>query len=193
MTSCLWPLLNWNNFFKYRSLEKLQDLSLTIHVQAKVTSCVWLFETPWTVYTVHRILQDRILEWVAFPFSWGSSQPRDQTQVSNVAGRFFASWLIREAHLHTSWPPNIYCFPITRLMWMESKILCGPSFYQLKLINCQLWLQHWVSNGEQDHYELWCSQSGLCLLDYTVRIQLPWIDRTDLKKKPYKAYSLAVT
>ena len=33
-------------------------------------------------YTVHRILQARILEWVAFPFSRGSSQPRDQTQVS---------------------------------------------------------------------------------------------------------------
>ena len=33
-------------------------------------------------YTVHRILQARILEWVAFPFSRGSSQPRDQTQGS---------------------------------------------------------------------------------------------------------------
>ena len=32
-------------------------------------------------YTVHGILQARILEWVAFPFSRGSSQPRDQTQV----------------------------------------------------------------------------------------------------------------
>ena len=33
-------------------------------------------------YTVHGILQGRILEWVAFPFSRGSSRPRDQTQVS---------------------------------------------------------------------------------------------------------------
>ena len=32
--------------------------------------------------TVHEILQARILEWVAFPFSRGSSQARDQTQVS---------------------------------------------------------------------------------------------------------------
>ena len=36
--------------------------------------------------TVHRILQARILEWVAFPFSRGSSQPRDWTQVSCTAG-----------------------------------------------------------------------------------------------------------
>ena len=42
-------------------------------------------------YIVHGILQARILEWVAFPFSRGSSQPRDQTQVSRIAGRFFTS------------------------------------------------------------------------------------------------------
>ena len=42
-------------------------------------------------YTVHGILQARILEWVAFPFSRGSSQPRDLTQVSCIAGRLFTS------------------------------------------------------------------------------------------------------
>ena len=57
-------------------------------------SRVWLFATPWTV---HGILQVRTLEWVAFPFSRGSSQPRDQTQVSRIAGRFFTSWATREA------------------------------------------------------------------------------------------------
>ena len=40
-------------------------------------------------YRVHGILQARILEWIAFPFSGGSSQTRDQTQVSCIAGRFF--------------------------------------------------------------------------------------------------------
>ena len=47
--------------------------------------------------TVHGILQARILDWVAFPFTRGSSQPRDQTQVSRIAGRFFTSWATREA------------------------------------------------------------------------------------------------
>ena len=42
-------------------------------------------------YTVHGILQARIREWVAFPFSRGSSQPRDRTQVSLIAGGFFTS------------------------------------------------------------------------------------------------------
>ena len=40
-------------------------------------------------YTVHGIVQARILEWVAFPFSRGSPQPRDRTQVSHIAGGFF--------------------------------------------------------------------------------------------------------
>ena len=39
--------------------------------------------------SVHGILQARILEWVAMPSSRGSSQPRDQTQVSLIAGKFF--------------------------------------------------------------------------------------------------------
>ena len=42
-------------------------------------------------YTVHGILQARILEWVAVPFSRGSSQLRDQTQVSHTTGTFFTS------------------------------------------------------------------------------------------------------
>ena len=42
-------------------------------------------------YIVHGILQARILEWVAFPFSRGSSQPRDRIQVFCIAGRFFTN------------------------------------------------------------------------------------------------------
>ena len=42
-------------------------------------------------HVVHGILQARILEWVAFSFSRGSSQPRDRTQVSSIAGGFFTS------------------------------------------------------------------------------------------------------
>ena len=48
-------------------------------------------------YTVRGIFQARILEWVAVPFSRGSSQPRDRTQVSCIAGRFLTFWAIWEA------------------------------------------------------------------------------------------------
>ena len=47
--------------------------------------------------SVHGILQARILEWVAIPFSRGSSQPRDRTQVSCIAGGFFTNRAMREA------------------------------------------------------------------------------------------------
>ena len=49
---------------------------------------------PLSDCVVHGILQARILEWVAFPFSRGSSQPGDHTQVSRIAGRFFTVWAI---------------------------------------------------------------------------------------------------
>ena len=64
-------------------------------VKVKVAqSCLTLCDS---MDLVHGILQARMLEWVAFPFSRGSSQPRDQTQVSHIAGRFFTSWARREA------------------------------------------------------------------------------------------------
>ena len=48
-------------------------------------------------FSVHGILQARILEWVAIPFSRGVSQPREWTQVSHMAGDFFIIWTTREA------------------------------------------------------------------------------------------------
>ena len=53
-------------------------------------------------YTIHGILQARILEWVAFPFFRGSSQTRDRTQVSCIVGGFFTSWATREAQEYWS-------------------------------------------------------------------------------------------
>ena len=54
-------------------------------VQSRLTLCDPM------AYTVPRILQARILEWVAVPISRGSLHPRDQTQVSHTAGKFFTS------------------------------------------------------------------------------------------------------
>ena len=48
-------------------------------------------------FSILRILQARILEWVAIPFSRGSSWPTDWTWISCIAGRFFTIWATREA------------------------------------------------------------------------------------------------
>ena len=57
--------------------------------------------TPWTLarqaLSIHGTLQGGILEWVAIPFSRGSSWPRDPTQVSCTAGRFFTIWASRKS------------------------------------------------------------------------------------------------
>ena len=52
--------------------------------------------------SVHGILQARILEWVAMPFSRGSSQPRDGTRVSYIADRFFTVWATRKKKIDPS-------------------------------------------------------------------------------------------
>ena len=69
----------------------------------KSPSRVWLFATPWTIG--HGILQARIMEWATFSFSKGSSQPRDQTQVSHIEGGVFTSWATREAQEYWSGQP----------------------------------------------------------------------------------------
>ena len=54
--------------------------------------------------SVHGILQAGILKWVAMPSSGVSSQPRDRTKVSHIAGGFFTVWATRKAryiYLHT--------------------------------------------------------------------------------------------
>ena len=48
--------------------------------------------------SVHGILQARILEWVAIPFSKGLSQPRDQTLISCIVGRFLTIWATKKVH-----------------------------------------------------------------------------------------------
>ena len=48
--------------------------------------------------SVHGIFQAKVLEWIAISFSRGSSQPRNLTRVSCIAGRRFTVWATREAH-----------------------------------------------------------------------------------------------
>ena len=73
----------------------LSWLQPSSEVKWKSLSGGQLFVTPWTVQSMQ---SSRPEYWsVAFPFSRGSSQPREWTQVSCIAGRFFTSWGTREA------------------------------------------------------------------------------------------------
>ena len=83
--------------------------------------------------TVHGILQARILEWVAIPFSRGSSQPKDKTQVSQIAGRFFTSWTTRECNINSCQCEENSSFTFWNFLELLSQIFfniflfwCGP-------------------------------------------------------------------
>ena len=84
----------------------LSPTAAILEVKWKSLSCPTLCDPM--DYTVHGILQVRVLEWVAFPFFRGSSQPRDWTQVSCIASR----WATREAHDYWRCTLNLKeCFP----------------------------------------------------------------------------------
>ena len=78
------------------------------------------------------ILQARILEWVAVPFSRGSSWPRNRTWVSCIAGRFFTNWAIREALLYTNYifytHPWTYTYKHIYLTLYRKKKSLSPNF-----------------------------------------------------------------
>ena len=78
----------------------------------KLLSCVWLFAIPWIVAyqgsPIHGIFQARLLEWVAISFSRGSSWPRNQTQVSCIAGRRFTIWATKLKHICINQNKNHY-------------------------------------------------------------------------------------
>ena len=103
-SSCGWLLPAAGGFSIYKTADRLWLRILSVALESESCSVYLNLCNPMD-YTVHGILQDRILEWVAFPFSRASSQPRDQTQVSRIAGRFFTSWATREIQEYWSGYP----------------------------------------------------------------------------------------
>ena len=105
-THCLATLSNPTNTYGLKPYFYIIRWERSLLCCAESLSRVWLFVTPWTV--AHQpplsmgILQARILEWVAISSSRGSSQPRDWTQVSHIAGGFFTIWATWEAQEYWS-------------------------------------------------------------------------------------------
>ena len=111
LSSCILILLpNFTFSMKFSPLPYPMNLSEPVslkssvlrresEVKVSVTQLCLTLCDPWTVASVHGILQARILEWVTIPISRGSSRPRGQTWVSLMAGRFFTIWATREAYI----------------------------------------------------------------------------------------------
>ena len=80
--------------FKTRNNDKRGSTAKVLVAQLCPTLCDPMDYNP-PGSSVHGIFQARILEWVAILFSRRPSQPRDRTQVSHIAGRFFTVWATR--------------------------------------------------------------------------------------------------
>ena len=78
------------------AMPSLQGIFPTQGLNPDLPHCKWI------LYPLSHQGYPRILEWVAYPFSRGSSWPRNRTRVSCIAGRFFTSWATREA-LKDTW------------------------------------------------------------------------------------------
>ena len=123
-----------------------------IYTHTCVCACMHVYKTPYCVFevkvlvdqsfltlcdlmdrippgsSVHGILQARMLEWVAIPFSRGSSRTMDQIQVSCITGRFFTIGAMREAHYLYIYLCVLIMYVhlhIDRFLWY--KILFNPS------------------------------------------------------------------
>ena len=89
----------------YFAQTSLCTFSITLNLKSPLSLVAKLCPTLWDPTdcsppgsSVYGILQARVLDWVAIPFSRRSSSPRDLIQVSCIAGRLFTIWANREAH-----------------------------------------------------------------------------------------------
>ena len=93
---CVTPWTPWNSTGQnigVDSLSLLQGIFLTHGSNPGLPICRWI------LYQLSHNGRPRVLDWVAYPFSSRSSQPKNWTRVSCIAGGYFMNWAIRKAHI----------------------------------------------------------------------------------------------
>ena len=121
-------------------------------------------------FSVHRILQAGILEWIVNSFSRESSWPRDWTQVSHFAGRFFTIWTTWEAHpphsqlVHFCPVPCWFYFYSFKFILIDGQGRSPSLFFFLKivLVICALDSTVWILGSFHQISEVssWESESN---------------------------------
>ena len=114
----------------------------------------------WIIYLLRQKGNLGILEWVAYPFSNGSSQPRNQTRVSCAAGRFFSNWAIRESqfilryNLHIIYP-TIWSTELKELWQIRRHTM-------LTTMQSRTLLSPWHKTGKTQSMWSWLLGPGVC-------------------------------
>ena len=102
----------------------------------------------WILYQLSHKGSPRILEWVAYPFSSGSSQPRNWTGVFCITGGFFTNWAIKEAPF---------------LNYIEITYLCVSSVLLYNILNNQLtWINLLLNKCSIVPHHTSCSHVHRC-------------------------------
>ena len=146
-------------FFSSSSLSAIRCMNLMLKVKVKSESeCMWKWKSLSCVqlcdpmdYTVHGILQAKLLEWVTFPFSRGSSQSKDWTQVSRIADRFFNSWATVHIWVYWYFSQQSWSQPVLHRAWHFTwrtlhiswirRVTCTAlmcSFFNLETVHCSM-------------------------------------------------------
>ena len=131
VSNSLWPhgLYNsWNSPSQNTgagSLSHLQGIFPTQGSDPGLPHCRWI------LYQLSPKGSPRLLEWVIYPFSSGSSWPRNWTLVSCIAGEFFTNWAVREAH--------IWCQDNSNPGGLGLVILLSVIREILRFLSCEYW------------------------------------------------------
>ena len=101
MSNSLWPHGLYSPWNSPGQNTGVGSLSLLQGIFPTQESNPGLLHCRWVLHQLSHQGRPRILEWVTYPFSRGSSWARNRTRVSCITGRFFTNWAIREAHIVT--------------------------------------------------------------------------------------------
>ena len=116
-------------------------------------------------FSVPGILQARILEWIAIPFSRGSSRPRDRTLVSCTASRFFTIWDTGKSHynLITSFKTPFFIYRHHVLKYWDFNIQMGGGHRSVHYTTLQTLLQDSESQAQWPRENMTVSPGQECL------------------------------
>ena len=130
-----------------------------------------LYSSPGS--SVHGIIQAKILEWVAIPFSRGSFWPKDRTQVSCVAGRFFTIRATREVPLNRLFffffrlPRGAMLCQVLSLVWLfvTPRTVSPPGFLVYEILQARIleWFAVRSSRGSFWPRDQTCVSCGSCM------------------------------
>ena len=137
------------------SLFLLQGISPTQGSNPGLPYCRWI------LYQLSHEGSPRILEWVAYPFSSGSSRPSNWTGVSCIAGGFFTNWATREAH--AIYNPLIN----TKQLFLLKYFALVAQWLRIHLPMQETWVQSlvWVDAICHEETKLVCNNYWACVLE----------------------------